>query len=79
MTLIKMALSSRHGGRNKVYNLHVDTLDLILSGNKYEVSKQEVKDHFHLCHGELHTHASLSTGQDLSLVMWCRKAYSRPS
>ena len=64
-----MALSSRCDGRNMVYNLHVDTLDLILGGNKDEMSNQDVEDSFHLCHGELHAHASLNTGQDLSLVM----------
>jgi len=64
-----MAFNSQHNGRNKVNNLHIHTVDLTLSGNKDEVSEQDVEDCFHLCHGELHAHASLNRGHGLSLVM----------
>ena len=62
-----------------VLNLHIAALDFIFGGYKDEMSKQDVKDRFHLCHRELHTHASLNICQDLSLVVQCRKAYSGPS
>ena len=52
-------MSNRQDGRNKVYNLHIAALDFILGGNKDEVSKQDIKDRSHFCHGEMHAHASL--------------------
>jgi len=62
-------MSNRQDGGNIVCNLHTDTLNLILSWNKDELSKQDVEDRSHLCHGQLHTHAGLHIGQFLSLVM----------